>query len=200
MRPLRRTSFPLTLHELIADHPLIPAVRAVEDLADALESSSRVVYLLCGDVANVRRLIAAIHDAGKVAVVNVDLVGGLARSAPAVDFLAECGARGIISTHSEVLKAARSRNLFAIQRSFMLDSQALRNTLRSLEHFLPDAVEVLPAAVAPGVLTALREQHPELAITAGGLVSSLREIDRLVSAGVSAVSVSRRSLWRLQDV
>jgi glycerol uptake operon antiterminator len=199
-KPLtRRTSCPLTLQELIAERPLIPAVRTAEHLADALESAARLVYLLCGDASNIRALIAAIHEAAKVAIVNVDLVGGLSRSAPAVEFLAECGADGIISTHSEVLKAAHSRKLLAIQRSFMLDSLALNSMLRSLEHFLPDAVEVLPAAAAPGVIGALRERHPVLTVTAGGLVSSLREIDRLVSAGVSAVSVSQRSLWRFHD-
>jgi len=187
----------LAFQRLIGDFPMIPAVRSVEHLDEALDSSAHVVYLLCGDVTTVPRLILKTHAASKLAVVNLDLVSGLSGTAPAVDYLADCGADGIISTHAETLKAAHARGLLGIQRTFMLDSLALRNVLRSLTRYMPDAIEILPAAVAPGVMGALRERHPGITVIAGGLVASLREIDVLVSSGVAAVSVSERSLWRL---
>jgi glycerol uptake operon antiterminator len=67
--------------------------------------------------------------------------------------------------------------------------------LRALERFLPDAVEMLPAPAAPRVVAAFSKAHPELVLTAGGLIHSLAEIDALVREGISATSVSDTSLW-----
>jgi glycerol uptake operon antiterminator len=112
-----------------------------------------------------------------------------------VEFLERSGATGIISTRPETLRAARKRGLCAVQRSFLLDSQAVANALRALERFESDAVELLPAPVAPRVLDTFASAHPDVVLTAGGLVTSLAEVDALVRAGVRAVSISDPALW-----
>jgi glycerol uptake operon antiterminator len=174
---------------------IIPAVRSAEHLPAACAAPGAIVYLLTGDVASIGGLVRDLVHSGKLVCVNIDLLGGLASDSPAVDFIAQAGAAGIISTHAQVLKAARAHNLFAIQRTFMLDSQAVANAARSLERFSPDAVEILPAMVAPRTFPRLRAVRSDLPIIAGGLVVDLVEIDRLVRAGVDAVSASEPSLW-----
>jgi glycerol uptake operon antiterminator len=85
--------------------------------------------------------------------------------------------------------------LFAIERTFLLDSAALQSSMRSMEQFLPDALEVLPAVVAPKMVARLLDFYPDLPVIAGGLVQTLRELEDLVHQGASAVSVSESSLW-----
>jgi glycerol uptake operon antiterminator len=77
----------------------------------------------------------------------------------------------------------------------LLDSAALQSSMRSLEQFLPDALEVLPAVVAPKMVEKLVGFYPDLPVIAGGLVQTLREIEHLVNHGASAISVSESSLW-----
>jgi glycerol-3-phosphate responsive antiterminator len=56
-------------------------------------------------------------------------------------------------------------------------------------------VELLPAPVAPRVVDAFSHAHPDVILTAGGLVASLAEVDALVRAGIRAVSVSDPAMW-----
>lgn len=153
------------------------------------------MYLLCGDVSSIGGLVAELRELGKTAIVNIDLVAGLGKDATAVGYLADRGVDGIISTHVEPLRAARGRGILAVQRSFLLDSLALANAVRAIERFRPDAVELLPAPVAPRAVAAIGRVAFNLPLIAGGLVESMREVDELLRNGVSAVSASNSQLW-----
>ncbi len=154
------------------------------------------MYVLCGNVGSIGALVAPLIDAAKTTFVNLDLVGGLSKDAAAVEYLASVGIAGIISTHVEPLRAARAKGLLAVQRSFLLDSVALASAVRAVERFRPDAVELLPAPVAPRAVAALGAVTFNLPLIAGGLVASMREIDELLQAGITGVSASDRQLWQ----
>jgi glycerol uptake operon antiterminator len=133
--------------------------------------------------------------AGKVPIINIDLASGFARDHAAVTYLAHRHVQGVISTHPEPLRAARDLGLFAVKRTFLLDSAALESALRSLDQFMPDALEVLPAMAAPHILVRLHAMYPSLPVIAGGLITTMREIDTLIRTGVTTVSVSDCRLW-----
>ncbi len=183
------------LAHLLDQTRIIPAVRSPEFLIPAAAAPGRIVYLLCGTPENIPQMVDVIVANGKIAIVNLDLVSGLSRDPAAIAFLARRKVQGIISTHVEPLRIARHLKLFAIQRTFLLDSAALRSAVHSLEQFVPDALEVLPAVVAPKMVARLSELFPDLPVIAGGLVQTLRELEDLVKQGASAVSVSAPSLW-----
>jgi glycerol uptake operon antiterminator len=178
------------------DHArVIPAVSAPESVPAALASPSVVVYFLRGTLESIPAMTELVLRRNKVPIVNLDLAQGLARDAVAVGYLASRGVRGVISVHDEPLRAARSLGLFAIKRSFLIDSGALKSTAHSLQQFLPDALEILPAAVGPLILPNLAEAHHEIPVICGGLVSSMKQVEELVGQGVHAVSVSDEAFW-----
>jgi glycerol uptake operon antiterminator len=183
------------LDTLLRDSRVIPALRDARDVEAAASAPARLVWVLTGDVGGIGEIVARLRAAEKTTCVNIDLVAGLAGDAAAVAYLARCGAHGVISTHAPALKAAQAVGLLAIQRTFLLDSQALATARRSVERFVPDAVEVLPAPVATRAIGPLRAIVPTLPMIAGGLVSALAEVDQLVRAGIDAVSASDRRLW-----
>ncbi len=195
MRAAGRAAEGDPIRDLLEVWPVIPAVRDPRDLERSLAARGRVVYLLCGNVGTVGELVAPIRAAGKAAIVNLDLLGGLSKDPTAVAFLAACGVSGIISTHHETLRATRANGLLVVQRSFLLDSQAMANAVRALERFRPDAVELLPAPAAPRAIERIERTCPGLPLIAGGLVASLHEIDDLLRAGIAGVSVSDAALW-----
>lgn len=188
------------LRSVLQQFPLIPAMRSEANLEQAAASPSRIIYLMNASLANLDASMNVLHRTGKEVIVNLDLCSGLARDTEAVNYLASSGAAGVISTHSDVLAAAASRGLYAIQRTFMIDSESVNSTIRSLKRFLPDALELLPAPVAPKILPALRGKYPQVCAIGGGLVSSLQEADGLIQQGLDAVSVSNPDLWSLQTL
>lgn len=183
------------LSELLEQTHIIPAVRAPEFLAASACAPGKVVYFLFGNPEHMAEIVEVVTSEGKIPMVNVDLAAGLSRDEAAVSFLAHRQVQGIISTHVEPLRTARDFGLFAIKRTFLLDSAALDSALHSLDQFLPDALEVMPGIVAPHILPRLRQHYPDLPVIAGGLISTLREIECLIQQGISSVSVSDRRLW-----
>ncbi len=183
------------LSVLLDQTRIIPAVRSSEFLVPGSLAPGRIVYFLFGDPENAAEMMELVSAAGKVPIVNIDLAAGFARDHAAVSYLAHRQVQGIISTHPEPLRAARDCGLFAIKRTFLLDSAALESALRSLDQFMPDALEVLPAMAAPHIVNRLHQMYPTLPVIAGGLITTLREIEDLINRGIASVSVSDRRLW-----
>lgn len=180
---------------LLQVYPVIPALRSLADLPTALGSRSRLVYLLAAGLSSIDEYLQALRAHDKDVIINLDLFAGLSRTSEAVAYLAASGCSGIISTHTDVLGVARSHGLYAVQRTFLIDSESVNSSMRSLRNFLPDALELLPAPVAPRVLPALRERYMTVAAVGGGLIADLREADSLIQQGLDAVSTGNPDLW-----
>ncbi|MBV9608985.1 MAG: glycerol-3-phosphate responsive antiterminator [Acidobacteria bacterium] len=194
-RMVSRAPLTQALRLLLEQSPIIPCVRSPEFLEQAARAHGKIVYFLCGDPEILPDMSSVVNSAGKVPIVNVDLVQGLSRDATAIGFLARNGVRGIISTHPEPLRAARALEMYTIERTFLLDSAALETALRSIDRVQQDAVEVLPAMVAPHLLRQLHNTRPDIPVIAGGLISTFREIEQLRAQGIISVSVSNTALW-----
>ena len=128
-------------------------------------------------------------------IVNLDLLNGFSRDRYAVNYLKRVGARGIISTHLDPLRHARSIGLYAVQRTFLLDSGAMDTISSQLKSTTVDALEVLPALVAPKIIERVRAISPELPVVGGGLIETLKEAEELLAHGLSAVSSSNPEMW-----
>ena len=182
-------------HRVLETGHIIAAVRNMEALAEAAKSPTETVYLLFGTPLNIGDLVGTLRDHGKLPLVNLDLLTGFSRDSINVEYLARLGAAGIVSTHSDVLRAAHKKGLITVQRTFALDSAAVDAGLRATRQFLPDAVEILPAIAAPRVAARFRQVNPRLRIVAGGLISDLKEVETVLAAGIDAVSVSDPRFW-----
>jgi glycerol uptake operon antiterminator len=179
----------------MAESAIIAAVNTPEALSVALKAPTQTIYLLTGDPLSLPQMVERTRAAGKVCLVNIDFIDGLSRDKHAVEFLAAHKVAGVVSTRSDTLRAAKALGLITVQRTFAIDSAAVQATVRSLAQFLPDAIEILPAPVAPRVLPKFREVHAKLQVIAGGLIENVQEIEGLLAAGVNSVSVSNSRMW-----
>ena len=140
------------LAETLLNEPVIAAVKTDEALTAALASPCSAVFLLASTLLTVDGLVHRIRDAGKLAVVHIDLVDGLSSREIAVDSLiALCHPDGIISTRPTLIRRARHRGLLTVQRAFILDSLSLTSLSGQLEQGKPDFVEILPG-IMPRVI------------------------------------------------
>lgn len=154
------------LAETLLNEPVIAAVKTDEALTAALASPCSAVFLLASTLLTVDGLVHRIHDAGKLAVVHIDLVDGLSSREIAVDSLnALCHPDGIISTS--------------------LSGQ--------LEQGKPDFVEILPG-IMPRVIAEI-SARTQVPVIAGGLLRDKADVMAAMRAGAAAVSTSAPSLW-----
>lgn len=183
------------LAETLLDEPVIAAVKTDEALTAALASPCSTIFLLASTLLTVDGLVHRIHDAGKLAVVHIDLVDGLSSREIAVDSLnALCHPDGIISTRPTLIRRARHRGLLTVQRAFILDSLSLTSLLSGqLEQGKPDFVEILPG-IMPRVIAEI-SARTQVPVIAGGLLRDKADVMAAMRAGAAAVSTSAPSLW-----
>lgn len=182
------------LAETLLDEPVIAAVKTDESLTAALASPCSAVFLLASTLLTVDGLVHRIHDAGKLAVVHIDLVDGLSSREIAVDSLnALCHPDGIISTRPTLIRRARHRGLLTVQRAFILDSLSLTSLSGQLEQGKPDFVEILPG-IMPRVIAEI-SARTQVPVIAGGLLRDKADVMAAMRAGAAAVSTSTPSLW-----
>lgn len=175
--------------------PVICAVKDDAGLEAALEAEGGVVFLLYGTLCTVASLVERIKRRGKIAVVHVEMIDGLAIRESAVQFLRRHTlADGVISTKQHILKAAKEMGLATVRRAFLLDSMALDNVVRRLGSEEMDFLEILPGMM-PKIIRRLAAISA-VPIIAGGMLCDKEDVIQALSAGAVAVSTSARELWR----
>lgn len=184
------------LLEQLQSNPVIASAGNEEELALALESDCRVVFLLTGNVLDVGALTRRVHETGKLCVVHLDLIEGFSSKEIAVDAVCRATqAEGIISTRGALIKRAKQLGMAAVQRGFMLDSRSLASFEAQIQQSKPDFVEILPGLL-PKVITTLRERIA-VPIIAGGFIHEKEDVIAALSAGALAVSASSPRIWTL---
>ena len=184
------------LLELLADNPVIAAVKDDQGLESALAGSVDVIFLLYGNILNLSELVDRVRAAGKAAFVHLDLADGLTNREIAADFVARrTAAAGIISTRSPLVKRGRELGLVSVQRFFLLDSMALENIEKDLARDASDLIEVLPGLM-PKMIRRL-VQDTGKPVIAGGLISDKEDVTGALGAGAVAVCTTHPAVWSM---
>ena len=190
-------------YEAVEDNPIIAAVKSMEDVEECCKHDDiRVIFILFGDVCSIGSIVKTIRDAGKIAMVHMDLISGLSPKEIAVEFIKEqTEADGIISTKPSLIKKAKEMSmytvclLYTVLRVFLLDSMAFEN-IRQQQHMIkPDFIEVLPG-VMPKIIAQI-SHSVKVPIIAGGLITDKEDVMGALSAGAMAVSSTNHKVWNM---
>ena len=99
--------------------PVIPEIINDEWLEALSESDCDIVYIVYGDICTIPEIVEKVKQAGKMAIVHMDLIVGLSSKEISVDFLKKyTRADGIISMKPAMIKRANDVGLFTIQRFY----------------------------------------------------------------------------------
>jgi glycerol uptake operon antiterminator len=139
------------IYDALEENPIIAAIR--DDTKALRPACTRTS---ANGVRPVRRRVQhplqsskRIKEAGKIAVVHVDLILGLAAKEIAVDYIREnTAADGIISTRASLVQRAKKLHMFAVLRVFLIDSMALAEIIVAQKNLHPDALDILPGSDA----------------------------------------------------
>lgn len=166
----------------------------MKDFEKLLRSPYEYVVLLDSHISQLQSLVELAKAQRKKVLLHADLVHGLSSDEYAAEFLSQViKPAGLISTRSNVIVKAKDNGLIAIQRLFLLDTNALEKSYSLLKRTKPNYIEVLPG-VMPHMISEVRG-ITGIPIFAGGLIRSVEDVERALSAGAIAITTSRKDLW-----
>ena len=176
--------------------PVIAAVKDDEGVDACLKSESQVVFILYGDICTIPEIVSKVKAAGKLAVVHLDLIHGLASKNIAADFIKKyTEADGVISTKPTIIHRAKELGMLTVLRVFLIDSMAYENVKTQVTAAKPDVVEVLPGLM-PKILKQICKTS-KVPVIAGGLISDKEDVMGALGAGAAAVSTTNQKVWKL---
>ncbi|MCP8970689.1 glycerol-3-phosphate responsive antiterminator [Ectobacillus ponti] len=174
---------------------VLPAIRKLEDLEKMLASSYEYGVLLEMHISRLRGIYALAQKHDKKLFLHMDLVQGLKNDEYATEYVCqEIKPYGVISTKGNVIIKAKQKGVKTVQRVFLLDSSSLEKSYSLIERTQPDHIEVLPGLM-PRVIREVREQTKR-EIFAGGLIETVEEVEQAIAAGASAITTSKKELWK----
>ena len=180
--------------EIMADCPVIAAVKDMDELEQCLKAHIKVVFILFGTVCSIPRIVERVKETGRYAMVHLDLITGLSAKEASVDFIREyTKADGIISTKQPIIARAAELGFCTVQRFFVIDSMALSNVTRRHDSCHPDFIEILPGVMPKIIRRICRETQTP--IIAGGLIADKEDIMAALGAGACAISTTNPNVW-----
>lgn len=186
-----------SLENLLAEVPVIAAIRNNSDLEKVIRCDNRVVFVLYGSLLEIGNICNRLKAANKLVFVHVDMIDGLKSDAKGIEFIKkQVEPYGIITTKTASVKSAMNLGLYTILRVFILDSQSLQTGIQNIHTVTPHAVEVLPGVASKIINIIKKDIH--IPIIAGGLINSKKDVLEAMSAGALSVSTSNEEVWRLE--
>lgn len=178
------------------DNPVIMAVKDNKDLAKALETDNRIVFVLYGNIETIPQIVKKIKDKKKIAIVHEDLIEGLSSSYMANHFIKRyTEADGIITTRPQNASHATKLGLFTILRFFILDSMSYQSMKETIKKVNCDCIEILPGIMPK--ITKEVSKRTSIPIVAGGLIRDKKDVIDNLNAGAIAISSSSYDVWKM---
>lgn len=185
--------------EALRESGIVPAVKHLEDLAEVLNIPWVSVVILIGGDINDLEGVSKVRSRypEKYLLAHVDLIAGVGKDEAGMRYLKRLGLEGIVSVKWQLLRYAKENKMLTVQRLFLVDSEAIRTGLKIIKKLTPDAIEILPATVPRFAIDEFRKVT-DLSILGGGLLRTEEDVRTALSNGLTAVTASRRNLWKLR--
>ena len=184
----------LEMIEIFIDNPIIAAVSDRKKLYKAIESSCKIIFMLYGDIFSLKEHVEIAKEKGKYVFVHVDLVKGFSNDIHSLNYINSIiKPSGIVTTRTNIVRAAKEIKCFVVQRLFALDSKSINDGINSITQNAPDAVEIMPGII-PKITKVIRNST-NIPIITGGLIETKEEIISSLGAGATCISTTCESVW-----
>lgn len=174
---------------------ILPAARHMKDFERIVKGPYEYGVFLDTHIGQLKSVYSIAQKNNKKMFLHADLIQGLKNDEYATEYICqEIKPFGLISTRTSVILKAKQKGVLAIQRIFLLDTNALEKSYTLLEKTQPDFIEVLPGAM-PKIITEVYERT-KIPILAGGLIRTVEDVELAIKAGATAITTSNHDLWR----
>lgn len=174
--------------------PIISAVNDLNKLDIAINSPCGNIFLLTGNIINIKETVERIKAQDKEVYIHIDLIEGISKDIWGLEYLVKnVKPDGIITTKANLIKHSKNLGIFTIQRLFMLDSLSIESGIRSINITNPDAVEILPGII-PKIIKIIHKST-NVPIITGGLIMEKEDVIQNLNSGAIAISTSCEKVW-----
>lgn len=175
---------------------ILPASTNMKEFEQFLKCPYEIGVFLDMHIAQLKNIQQMAKANGKKMIYHMDLIHGIKSDDYATEYICqEHKPYGLISTKASVILKARQKGVTAVQRIFLIDSQALEKSYKLIEKTKPDYIEVLPGAM-PWMISEVKERL-NTPILAGGLIRSVDDVRNALDAGATAITTSQTELWSI---
>ena len=178
--------------EALERSPIIAATDCV-GWKEAACSLAEVLFHLDANIMTVGDDIALAKQNGKFVFIHIDLAEGIGKDKAGIAWLKSLGADGIITTRTQLIRAAAECGLLAVQRFFVLDSKGMNSIAETVGKAAPDMIEIMPGVIPKALKLFSGQKVP---VIAGGLIETEHEVTTALSNGAFAVSTGKKHLWQ----
>lgn len=183
-------------YERINKNSIIATVHDLDKLDNALDSKCEIIFLLTGNIFNLKEISNRVHLKNKGLYIDVDSIDGFSKDTWGLEYIIKniCP-DGILTSKQNLVKLSKDMGVFTIQRLFVSDSYSLNKILNSLKVDRPHAVEVLPG-IMPNIMKNIIDST-KISLIASGLIRDKKDIDLSFKAGAIAIATSKEEMWIL---
>lgn len=183
-------------YERISKNPIIASVYNLDKLDNALDSKCEIIFLLTGNIFNLKEISNRVREKKKGLYIYVDSIDGFSKDTWGLEYIVKniCP-DGIITSKHNLIKLSKDMGVFIIQRLFISDSNSLEDALSSIKINRPNVVEILPGII-PDIIKNIVD-NTKISLISSGLISDKRDIDLSFKAGAIAISCSKEEVWIL---
>ncbi len=178
------------------ESPIIAAVKNLDDLDFALNSLCKKIFLLSGNIFNLREISSLVAEKNKELYINIESIDGFSKDTWGLEYIVKnIYVSGIISDKSNLIKLARDMGIYSIQKIVVEDSYSLKASIDSLKHVRPSAVEIMP-----GILNKVIERvkdEVKISVIASGLITDKNDLKTYLISGAGYGATSSKDLWNI---
>lgn len=181
------------LFENLIEYPLISGIYNMDNIESILNSPSKNIFLLNGNIFNLKDISTKIKNNGKTLYIFVDSIDGFSKDTWGLEYMIKnIDLDGIISTKPSIIKMSMDMGVFTIQRTIIYNTKTLEDSLKSLKNLRPHAIEMLPGLL-PDIISKISNET-KLPIIASGLINHTDDIKKCLSSGAMGICTSNTDL------
>lgn len=174
-------------------NPIIAAVNDLEKLDMALESPCEIIFILTGNIFNLKEISNRVRNKSKGLYIYVDSIDGFSKDTWGLEYIIKnIYPDGIITEKDTLIKLAKDMGVFTIQRLVISDSKSLEYAINTIKRTRPNVVDILPG-IMPQIIKTITDT--KLPVIASGLITEKDDLKSSLSAGAIAISTSNKSTW-----
>lgn len=185
-----------TFFQKINLNPIIASINDLDKLDIALESPSEIIFLLTGNIFNLKEIANKVSSYNKSLFIYIDSIDGFSKDTWGLEYIIKnIPLDGIITSKQNLVKLSKDMGVFTIYRLFIPDSNALKEGLDFVKTNPPHTMEILPGPMPKVIKRILKEIN--IPLIASGLVNDTIDLNSILGAGALAISTSNEYIWYL---
>lgn len=176
---------------------LIAAIKDPKSIEKAIKYKDNLAatILMTGNILTVKNYVKVLQEEKLPVILHVEKVDGLYTDHYGIEFIIDyVQPFAIVTTKSNIINRARSREIFVIQRVFLIDTEVYDHVLVTVDHVQPDMIEIMPSRM-PDFIKKISNASPVPIIT-GGLLTTPEHAKEALEYGATAVTTSNTKLWK----